>query len=64
MAIPLIKYDDGTEVVLKAGDVFYMSPGHKASVVEDVKLLDFSPVKEMKELISHIEKKVAGAKQQ
>jgi hypothetical protein len=57
-----LKYDDGKEVVLKAGDVFYMAPGHTASVVEDLKLIDFSPEKEMEELINHIEKKIAGSK--
>lgn len=59
-----LKYDDGKEVVLKAGDVFYMAPGHTASVVEDLKLIDFSPEKEMKELINHVEKKIAGSKPQ
>jgi mannose-6-phosphate isomerase-like protein (cupin superfamily) len=58
-----LKYDDGKEVVLNAGEVFYMPPGHKAIVVEDLKILDFSPEKEMKGLIGHIEKKVAGSKQ-
>ncbi|HJS53167.1 MAG TPA: hypothetical protein VJ765_01450 [Chitinophagaceae bacterium] len=58
-----LKYDDGKEVVLKAGEVFYMAPGHKASVLEDLKLMDFSPEKEMKELIRHVEKKIAGSKQ-
>lgn len=53
-----LKYDNGSEVLLKAGDAFYMSPGHKASVEEDLKLLDFSPEKEMNELIKHIEQKV------
>mgnify|MGYP001166014486 CR=1 FL=1 len=58
-----LKYDDGKEVVLNAGDVFYMPPGHTAAVVEDLKILDFSPEKEMKGLIHHIEKKIAGSKQ-
>ncbi len=59
-----LKYDDGKEVLLTAGDVFYMPPGHTASVVEDLKLLDFSPEKEMKSLISHIENKIAGSKKE
>jgi hypothetical protein len=59
-----LQYDDGKEVLLKAGDVFYMSSGHKASVVEDVKLVDFSPEKEMKELINHVEKKINASKPQ
>ncbi|HET6769428.1 MAG TPA: cupin domain-containing protein [Chitinophagaceae bacterium] len=54
-----LKYDDGTEVLLKAGDAFYMAPGHKGSVEEDLKLIDFSPEKEMNELIKHIEQKIA-----
>ena len=47
---------------MKAGEVFYMAPGHKATVEEDLKLIDFSPEKEMKELIKHVEKKIEGSK--
>jgi len=59
-----LKYNDGREVVLNAGEVFYIPPGHTGFVVEDLKILDFSPEKEMKALISHIEKKIAGSKQE
>ena len=58
-----VKYDDGKEVILKAGDIFYMSPGHKAKVKEDVKLLDFSPEGEFRELVTHLEKKAAEQQQ-
>ena len=54
----LMKYDDGAEEYLSAGDVFYMQPGHTGIVQEDVKLLDFSPEKELNEVLSHIAKKV------
>lgn len=54
-----LQYDDGKEVILKAGDLFYMSPGHKAKAEEDLKLLDFSPQDEFKELVVHLEKKAA-----
>jgi glyoxylate utilization-related uncharacterized protein len=54
-----LQYDDGKEVILKAGDLFYMSPGHKAKVDEDLKLLDFSPQDEFIELVAHLEKKAA-----
>jgi hypothetical protein len=57
-----LTYDDGKAVILKTGDVFYMSPGHSASVLEDLKLIDFSPEKQMKDLITHIEKKIAASK--
>ena len=52
-------YDDGREELLKEGDVFYMPPGHVGVVTEDLQLLDFSPQKGMKKVISHVEKKVA-----
>jgi hypothetical protein len=51
-------YDDGTEEVTKAGEVFYWKPGHTAIVEEDLKLMDFSPDKEMGEVVSHLLKKM------
>jgi hypothetical protein len=54
-----LEYDDGNVVVLKEGDLFYMAPGHKGSVVEDLKLLDFSPQEEFKDLVSHLTKMAA-----
>ena len=55
----LVKYDDGTEEKLVTGDVFYLPPGHTAIVEKDMKFLDFSPEKELKEVMDHIAKKVA-----
>jgi hypothetical protein len=51
-------YDDGTEEVTKTGEVFYWKPGHTGIVEEDVKLIDFSPDKEMGEVLSHLRKKM------
>ena len=59
-----LQYDDGQEVVLRTGDLFYMSPGHKAKVEEDLKLLDFSPQQEFMELVVHLEKKAAEQNKQ
>jgi hypothetical protein len=56
-----VKYDDGTAETLSAGDVFYLPPGHTARVEKDLKFLDFSPEKELKEVMDHIAKKVAAA---
>jgi hypothetical protein len=47
------------EVVVKAGGVFYMPPGHTVIVDEDSRLIDFSPEHEMNELTKHVLKKVA-----
>jgi len=55
----LVKYDNGTEETLTAGDVFYLPPGHTAIVVKDMKFLDFSPEKELNEVMSHIAKRMA-----
>lgn len=55
----LVKYDNGTEETLSAGDVFYLPPGHTAIVGKDLKFLDFSPEKELNEVMSHIAKKMA-----
>ena len=54
----LIKYDDGVEETLTAGDVFYLPPGHTAIVMKDMKFLDFSPEKELNEVMNHIAKRV------
>ena len=55
-----VKYDNGTEEILRAGDVFYLPPGHTAIVEEDLKFLDFSPEKELKEVMDHINNKMAA----
>lgn len=55
----LVKYDDGTEETLQTGDVFYLPPGHTAIVLKDLKLLDFSPEKELNEVLGHIARKMA-----
>jgi hypothetical protein len=54
----LMKYDDGTEDRLLKGDVFYMQPGHTGVAQSDVKLIDFSPTKELDEVMQHISKKM------
>lgn len=55
----LMKYDDGSEETLRAGDVFYMQPGHTALVKKDMKIIDFSPTEELNEVMAHIAKKMA-----
>jgi len=53
-----VKFDDGKEEVVSAGDVFYLPPGHTAIVEEDYKFIEFSPEKEMGEVMEHIGKKM------
>jgi hypothetical protein len=54
----LMKYDDGIKEILATGDVFYMPPGHKAIIQKDLKMIDFSPEKELNEVMAHIAKKM------
>lgn len=54
-----IIYNDGSEDLTQAGDIFYWEPGHTAIVEEDVLLMDFSPEKELNEVMEHIAKKMA-----
>jgi len=55
----LVEYDDGRHERLVKGDVFYLPPGHTALVEKDLRLLDFSPEKELKEVMEHVGRKMA-----
>jgi len=53
-------YDNGAEESFEAGDVFYAKPGHTAIVDKDVKFVDFSPSKELDEVMSNVGKVMAS----
>ena len=55
-----VRYADGTEECVKAGDVYYWPPGHTVWVDEDYEAVEFSPGVEMAELIEHLKSKLAG----
>ena len=52
-------YDNGNEELLEEGDTFYLPPGHTAIVEKDTKILDFSPSKELSEVMENIGKRIA-----
>ena len=52
-------YDDGNEEVISKGDVYYLPAGHTAIVQDDIKLVDFNPAREFKEVMDHVGKKMA-----
>ncbi|HHI03747.1 MAG: cupin domain-containing protein [Candidatus Zixiibacteriota bacterium] len=58
-----VKYNDGTEEVCKAGEMFYWPAGHTVWVEEDTSFVEFSPKKELKHLYDHIGDKLAAAAQ-
>lgn len=54
-----IFYDDNTEELCKAGDVYYWPAGHTGIVEEDIKFIELSPQAEFKEVMEHIGKKMS-----
>ena len=55
----LLHYDDKTEEVISKGDVYYLPAGHTAIVQDDIKLVDFNPAHEFKEVMDHVGTKMA-----
>ncbi len=56
-------YADGSEETFEAGDVFYAPEGHTAIVDEDVKFVDFSPTKELDEVMTNVGRVMAEMSQ-
>lgn len=54
-------YDDGTEEVFEAGDVFYAPAGHTAIVDEDLKFIEFSPTIALNEVLKNVGERMAEA---
>jgi hypothetical protein len=52
-----VRYTDGTEEVIKAGEAFYLPSGHTIWTDEDTTFLFLSPEKEHKALNEHMQKK-------
>ncbi len=55
-----VSYRDGGDEKLEAGQVFYLPPGHTATVQEDAAIIELSPEKEYGEVISHVLAKAGG----
>ena len=53
-----VRYADGSEETVRAGDVYYWKPGHTVWVDEDYEAIEFSPSGPMAELVDHLRKKL------
>lgn len=53
-----VRYADGQEEVVRAGDVYYWPPGHTVWVDEDYESVEFSPSGPMNEVIAHLKSKI------
>ena len=55
-----VTYSDGTEEVIRGGDLFYWPPGHTVKVSSDAEVILFSPQKEHGAVIDHMHAKMTG----
>jgi hypothetical protein len=55
-----VRYTDGRDEVLRAGEMYYLPSGHTAVVEEDCALLEFSPQREYEEVLAHVGRKTQG----
>jgi len=55
-----VRFADGQEETVSAGDVYYWPPGHTVWVDEDYEAIEFSPSGEMGHLIEHLKSKLEG----
>ena len=51
-----VRYADGRQETVRAGDVYYWPPGNTVHVDEDYEALEFSPAGPMTEVIAHLNK--------
>lgn len=55
-----VTYADGTNEVIKGGDLFYWPPGHTVKVNQDADVVLFSPQHEHSQVIDHMLAKMGG----
>ncbi|MCA1636444.1 MAG: cupin domain-containing protein [Acidobacteria bacterium] len=55
-----VTYADGSQEVIKGGDLFYWPPGHTVKVSSDAEVILFSPQKEHVKVIDHMHAKMMG----
>ena len=55
-----VRFADGREETVEAGDVYYWPPGHTVWVDEDYEAVEFSPSGPMGKVIDHLKSKLQG----
>ncbi|HYH18841.1 MAG TPA: hypothetical protein VD995_09485 [Azospirillum sp.] len=53
-----VRYADGQQETVRAGEVYYWPPGHTVWVDEDYEAVEFSPKEEMGQVIDHLRAKL------
>ncbi|RPI14421.1 MAG: cupin domain-containing protein [Lysobacterales bacterium] len=54
-----VRYADGREEVVRAGEVYYWPAGHTVWVDEDYEAVEFSPAGPMGDVIDHLDAKLS-----
>ena len=49
-----VNYEDGTEEVVNAGEMYYWPSGHTVVVKEAVRMVEFSPHDQMSAVLAHV----------
>jgi len=53
-----VRYADGHEETVRAGEVYYWPPGHTVWVDEDYEAVEFSPAGPMGQVINHLKSRI------
>lgn len=56
-----VRYSDGQEETVEAGQLYYLPPGHTVWFEEGAEYIEFSPKQEMDEVLTHVEQKMQAA---
>ena len=56
-----VSYQDGTQEVVEAGDLYYWPSGHTIVVEEAVRMVEFSPHEQMSQVLGHVVGKLAAS---
>jgi hypothetical protein len=49
-----VYYQDGTEELVSAGEIYYWPPGHTVVVEEAIRMVEFSPHDQMSQVLNHV----------
>lgn len=56
-----VRYSDGREEAIEAGELYYLPPGHTVWFEEQTEFIEFSPQEGMDEVLAHVEKQMQAA---
>ena len=56
-----VLYTDGARETVRAGELYYWPPGHTVMFPEDTTYVEFSPAREMLDLLGHVKGKMGVA---